>query len=182
MIVAISSPHSFAKKKAELSPIPIMNILILFATQMGNAESVAGSFSDYLSARGHPCEVANVATLSPQELAHEDRPIVFCASTWGEGDPPDDAVDFWEQMADAAPGSLSRCTFAVYALGDRNYDEFCGFGRKLDQRMEELGATRLIPRVENDVEYDEHLLPFAASLCSVLDTAEENASPARLTI
>lgn len=158
-----------------------MNILILFATSMGNAESLAGSLDDLLQAGGHFCEVANIATVSPDSLALETRPVIFCASTWGEGDPPDDTIEFWDLLQAAPEGTLEPLRFGVYALGDRNYEEFCGFGRKLDECLAAKGGTRLVDRVDNDVDYEEHLHPFAKSLLAVLalqPTGTANLAPA----
>lgn len=146
-----------------------MNLLILFATSMGNAESLASSLADLLGSGGHHCEIANVATLPPMALALEARPVIFCASTWGEGDPPDDAVEFWDLLQFLPDGSLPSLSFAVYALGDRNYEEFCGFGRKLDECLAAKGARRLVDRVDNDTDYEEHLHPFSQSLLQALD-------------
>ena len=145
-----------------------MNILILYATSMGNAESLANSLDDLLMAGGHACEVANVATIPPITLARESRPVVFCASTWGEGDPPDDAIEFWDLLQALPDDSLNALRFGVYALGDRNYEEFCGFGRKLDECLAARGATRLVDRMDNDTDYEEHLHPFSQSLLGVL--------------
>ena len=145
-----------------------MNILILFATSMGNAESLANSLADLLAAGGHSCDTANVATVPPMALVQEARPVIFCASTWGEGDPPDDAIEFWELLQAMPDDSLGSLRFGVYALGDRNYEEFCGFGRKLDECLAARGATRLVDRMDNDTDYEEHLHPFSQALIRVL--------------
>ena len=153
-----------------------MNTLILYATSQGNAESLSHLLADLLSARGHHAEVRNIATQPPADLALEFRPIVFCASTWGEGDPPDDALEFWDDLQRVTDNSLALLRYAVYALGDRNYDEFCGFGRKLDECLAAKGAIRLVERVDNDVDFEEHLPDFSAALITAL-TILEQAQP-----
>lgn len=151
-----------------------MNLLILYATSMGNAESLANALEDLLARGGHNSEVASIATLPAMALALETRPVVFCASTWGEGDPPDDAIEFWDLLQFLPDGSLPSLRYAVYALGDRNYEEFCGFGRKLDECLATKGATRLVDRVDNDTDYEEHLIPFGQSLLGVLARMSSN--------
>lgn len=154
-----------------------MNILILYATSMGNAESLSNSLADLLHARGHHAEIRNVATQTPADLALESRPVIFCASTWGEGDPPDDAIEFWEHLQAVADSCLTPLRYAVYALGDRNYDEFCGFGRKLDECLAAKGATCIVERVDNDVDFEEHLPVFSASLITALNVLEQDLQP-----
>jgi sulfite reductase (NADPH) flavoprotein alpha-component len=80
--------------------------------------------------------------------------VIIITSTWGEGDPPDNATDFWSWLrSDTAP-RLEQLRFAVLGLGDKNYADFCGASKKFDTRLEALGAHRLISRGECDVEYE----------------------------
>jgi sulfite reductase (NADPH) flavoprotein alpha-component len=87
------------------------------------------------------------------DLAKEENVLVI-TSTYGDGDPPDNAQAFWDYLrADTAP-PLAHLRYSVLALGDTNYAAFCQFGKLCDERLEKLGAQRVHPRVDCDVDYD----------------------------
>ena len=80
--------------------------------------------------------------------------LLVIASTWGEGDPPQRAIDFHAAlMADDAP-HFEGLRYAVLALGDRAYAKFCETGRVFDERFAALGATRVAERIECDLDYE----------------------------
>ena len=86
-------------------------------------------------------------------LSSMSRVLVVC-STWGEGEQPDNAEELWQAAkGDGAP-SLANMHFSVCALGDTSYELFCESGKEWDNRFEELGGTRLVARVDCDVDYD----------------------------
>jgi sulfite reductase alpha subunit-like flavoprotein len=75
----------------------------------------------------------------------------------GDGEPPDDGIVFFDYVKDLGEASLHKLRFAVFALGDTSYDNFCQCGRDLDRMFEERGASRLLARVDNDVDFEEAL-------------------------
>ena len=79
---------------------------------------------------------------------------VFVVSTYGEGEMPDNAHLFWESLSSSTAPKLENLNFGVLALGDTGYDEFCNAGKMIDVRLEQLGAKRLIKRVDCDVDFE----------------------------
>jgi sulfite reductase (NADPH) flavoprotein alpha-component len=118
-----------------------------------------------LSARVH-----DLVHYDPRDLLHEST-VLLAISTWGEGEPPDDAIAFFDYVKDLGGAVLGKLRFAVFALGDTSYDNFCQCGRDLDQMFEECGASRLLARVDNDVDFEEALASWhEAVVAAIQDT------------
>ena len=123
-------------------------MLVVFATQTGQAEGIAWRTGRALHAHGTPVRVLSLNDLDAATL-HAARRALFVVSTYGEGDAPDGASLFTERsMALAEPLPMLR--YAMLALGDRQYAQFCGFGRALDAWLQSTGAVPMAPRIEVD--------------------------------
>jgi sulfite reductase (NADPH) flavoprotein alpha-component len=128
-------------------------LTILFATESGNAEALAARARKAAAKLGFAVKVADMADTTPAQMA-EIPNLLLIASTWGEGDPPQRAVDFYEAlMADDAP-RFDKTRFAVLALGDRAYAQYCEIGRRIDERLASLGGTRIVDRIECDLDFE----------------------------
>ena len=130
---------------------------LYFATQSGTAERLAKKMAKELKTQGHTAEIASLDKTAPAQFAEVENALFF-ASTYGEGDPPDGAKAFRDALFSESAPSLKTLRYSVFCLGDRHYEQFCRFGIDLDERLQALGGTRFIPRVESDVEVD---APFA---------------------
>lgn len=127
-------------------------ILIAYGTETGNCRALAEQLAADCRQQGIDVEVADFATIKPRRLTRISCLIVIVA-THGDGDPPETVTAFHEAlMGDAAP-ALGELQFAVLALGDSTYDNYCVTGRQWDERLESLGAQRLLERVECDVDF-----------------------------
>jgi sulfite reductase (NADPH) flavoprotein alpha-component len=152
----------FASAPTAAAPAPIQNgapvkaaepLLILFGSQTGSAESLARNAAREAAQRGFVPQVLALNDFAQARLADGGKALII-SSTWGDGDPPDNAADFWSWLkAEAAP-RLDKLQFAVLGLGDKNYSDFCGASKKFDERLEALGARRLAPRGECDADYE----------------------------
>ncbi|MBB3220217.1 PepSY domain-containing protein [Pseudoduganella umbonata] len=150
-------------------------VLVAYASQTGQAERLALRTAAALRASGTPADVRAVATLTPADLAGY-RDALFVASSYGEGEPPDGARRFARQLA-GRDVRLPALQYAVLALGDSAYPQFCGFGRALDGRLAELGGTRLFAPVEVD-NGDEAAVARWSSALACLGAAPLAAAPA----
>ncbi|MEU3612873.1 sulfite reductase flavoprotein subunit alpha [Streptomyces sp. NPDC006872] len=144
---------------------PAATIDVLFGTQTGNAELLAGEVVAGARAHGLGGNVTALDDVTPERLAAMTHVLVV-VSTYGEGELPDNAGLFWAALqSDTAP-RLEGLRYAVLGLGDRGYDDFCQAAKLIDTRLEQLGASRLHDRVDCDVDFEE---PAAQWTTAVLD-------------
>ena len=144
--------HAQARQALD-APVPEDTLLVAYATQTGYAESLAEQTAESLRAGGLTVRVAALGQLDLARLAGYRR-MLFVASTYGEGDPPDAAAAFSDRMLAGAAGrgglSLAGSQYAVLALGDSEYANYCGFGRRLGEWLHAQGAAPLFDLVEVD--------------------------------
>ncbi|TAJ03783.1 sulfite reductase subunit alpha [Pectobacterium versatile] len=142
-------------------------ILILWASSTGNAESFAAQCAERLKAEGHTVTLSDMDSFNSANLPAMPR-VLFIASTFGDGDPPDNGTNFWTALQAEAASRLADVSFSVLAFGDSNYDQFCGFGRRLDARLEALGAQRLSARIDCEPDYQDAAKAWLDSMVNAL--------------
>lgn len=145
-------------------------ITILYGTVMGNAESVAHQAATTLRQAGFAVRVNDMAHCQASLLTRLSS-VLIVTSTYGNGEPPDDIVPFWQAVVHGEGLDLRGLKFSVLALGNTTYDHFCQCGREFDVALERHGATRLHPRVECDVDYG---VPAARWIHGVLTALSNN--------
>jgi sulfite reductase (NADPH) flavoprotein alpha-component len=137
---------------AEARTAPARPLAILYGSETGNGEGLAGQLADAAHQAGLDARLVSLDDFRPVllgKLAH----AVFIISTHGEGDPPEEAAELFEYLGGTRAPKLDGLRYRVLALGDRSYEHFCAAGRALDERLAELGAERFGPRIECDVDY-----------------------------
>lgn len=142
-------------------------LTILYGTETGNSMEVAKAVFQVATHRCLDPKISDLADYQTDRLAAE-QDILLIVSTTGEGDAPQSAEPFFKFiLAEEAP-RLPDVRYAVLALGDSAYELFCEAGKRLDIRLEELGATRLSARVDCDIDYEEPSEEWTALLLNML--------------
>ena len=126
---------------------------ILFGSQSGNSEALAAKFAKQAKSYGLEGTVHDMDGFDFNSLSSKKRVIIVC-STWGEGEQPDNAEELWQFANSDAAARMEGVHFAVCALGDTSYEFFCESGKEWDRQLENLGASRIIDRLDCDVDYD----------------------------
>ncbi|MGE0766817.1 MAG: sulfite reductase flavoprotein subunit alpha [Hyphomicrobiaceae bacterium] len=147
-------------------------LTILYASESGNSEGLAFAARKSAAKLGFDARVLDMADTDPAALVKVRNLLVY-AATWGEGDPPQRAADFYGAlMAPDAP-RLDGVGFAVLALGDSAYVNFCETGRRIDERLAELGATRAADRLELDLDFAKPAAQWTATTLEALVPADD---------
>jgi sulfite reductase (NADPH) flavoprotein alpha-component len=128
-------------------------LTILYASQTGNAKGVASKLAESAKAAGISVVLKNTADYKAKSIKNETH-LLIVASTNGEGEAPDDAIEFHEFLLGKKAPKLPNLSYSVLALGDSSYEFFCQTGKDFDQRLQALGAKQVAPRIDCDVDYD----------------------------
>lgn len=138
-------------------------LTILYGSQTGNGQALAEAYAAELESAGVAVTLNNMQDFKVRQLKDEHN-VILVVSTHGDGDPPDDAVDFIEQLQSKKAPKLNQLKYAVLALGDSSYPDFCITGQHIDARLAELGAQRYADCALADLDIEEVANPWWATL------------------
>jgi sulfite reductase (NADPH) flavoprotein alpha-component len=151
-------------------PAAKAKLTVLYATESGNSEALAAQAKALAAKRGFAAKVLDMADADVKTLAAAGT-VLAIVSTWGDGEPPQRAAPFFRALMGDAP-RLDGLKFAVLALGDSSYAQFCETGKQVDERFAALGATRVAARIDLDLDYE---APAKTWLEVTLDTLAPEA-------
>ncbi len=154
------------------TPVPLT---IVYGSESGNAESLAHRTKKEAAKRGFQAAVVDMSDSDGNQLAKAENLFVI-TSTWGDGDPPDNAIGLHSEIMGENAPSFQGVRYSVCSLGDTSYDKFCQTGKDFDARLESLGGTRIAPRVDCDVDFED---PYQQWLQAAFDSlsAQTQAEP-----
>jgi len=127
---------------------------ILYGSQTGNSQGLAEKYASLLEAQNVDVTVSSLGKFKASNLKKITN-LLLIVSTHGEGDPPDQAIQFYEFLHSKRAPKLEHLQYSVLALGDSSYEFFCKIGKDFDEQFAKLGATRMVPRTDCDVDYDD---------------------------
>ncbi len=142
---------------------------VVWASQTGTVEEYAHTCAEQLSHGGISVRLRGAEEVSITDLSGT---VLFVVATTGDGDPPDNGIALWDALAAAEPGDLDDLRFTVLGFGDSSYADFCGFARKLDARLEHLGARRVVDRALCEPDFEATARAWTGQVAAFLDSPE----------
>ncbi|MGQ4622550.1 NADPH-dependent assimilatory sulfite reductase flavoprotein subunit [Raoultella ornithinolytica] len=174
----VLNQHSGAATAVPAQAAEMPGITLISASQTGNARRVAEALRDDLIAAQLNVKLVNAGDYKFKQIASE-KLLVIVTSTQGEGESPEEAVALHKFLFSKKAPKLEGTAFAVFGLGDTSYEFFCQSGKDFDSRLAELGAERLLDRVDADVEYQPAAAEWRARVVEVLKSRAPVAAPAQ---
>lgn len=153
-------------------------VTVLYGSQTGNCQELAENMAEKLKMKGFQVTLSSMNDFKPNTLKKIQNLLVV-VSTHGEGDPPDNALSFYEYLHSRRAPKLDELRYSVLSLGDSSYEFFCQTGKEFDERLEELGAKRLFSRTDCDLDFDEPAEEWTEGVLSALGEASGGHSFAK---
>ncbi|MEL7397390.1 MAG: flavodoxin domain-containing protein [Pseudomonadota bacterium] len=147
---AIAASAAAASQEA-----PLTEMTVLYGSQSGNCEALSKDLRKFAGTQGFEAKVCVLDDVTPADLAAMNH-VTIVVSTFGEGDPPDNAAKFFKAlMADECAPLPATLNYAVCGLGDTSYADFNKCAEDIDARLADLGATRVADLVKCDLDFDD---------------------------
>ncbi len=152
-------------------------VTVLYGSQTGNSQGLAEKYAAILKENDVEVTISSLASFKPNNLKKTTN-LLLVVSTHGEGEPPDQAIQFYDFLYSKRAPKLQHLHYSVLALGDSSYEYFCKTGKDFDEQFEKLGATRIAPRTDCDLDYDE---PAAQWFTAVQEALLRSTATATIT-
>ena len=165
-VAELAPPTQMAERAAPATRL----LTVLFGSETGHGKALAKSLVEKAKTRGIEARLADMADYKTRNL-RDEQDLLVITSTHGEGDAPQTAVGFFEFLEGRKAPRLPQLRYSVLALGDSTYERYCEAGKRIDRRLEQLGAQRLADRVDCDVDYEEAAAGWIATLVDRLAPA-----------
>lgn len=174
-LAGLSAATPVLQPAALVPPRKRLPLTILYASESGNSEGLALAAKKLAAKQGFDARVVDMADADIATLG-KMSPLVIYAATWGEGDPPSRAADFYSALMSNTAPRLEGLRYAVLALGDSAYVNFCETGRRIDERLAELGATRTADRIDLDLDFAKGAAAWTASTLETLSDRQDTGA------
>lgn len=145
------------------------NVMVYYATETGNSKALSLQVMKAVKAAGYKVKNSAVNRVKAKDIK-KDVIAIFLCSTHGEGDPPETAIEFFDDIKAAADGSIDGLQYAVLGLGDSSYEIFCGFATDLDKELQRLGGKAFQENALFDVDYASHTQGWIEQTVKNMDT------------
>lgn len=152
--VSQNSQLTAALPSAQLEAATAQQLTIIYASQTGNAKGVAEQLQAKFENAGLSSKLFDAADYKLKNLKNETH-LVIVASTNGEGEVPDNAIELYDFLTSKKAPKLDSLQYAVLGLGDSSYEFFCQTGKDFDAALAKLGGKPFLERVDCDVDYQQ---------------------------
>ncbi|SCW80588.1 sulfite reductase (NADPH) flavoprotein alpha-component [Paenibacillus tianmuensis] len=169
-LTALHKTEASASAPAVNQPALSKEVTVLFGSQTGNSQKLAKKLSEKLKEQGLQPTLSSMSDFKPNTLKKVEN-LLILVSTHGEGEPPDNALSFYEFLHSKRTPQLEGLRYSVLALGDTSYEFFCQTGKDFDKRLEELGGKRLTARVDCDVDFEDSAAEWMDRVVASLNEA-----------
>lgn len=170
-------PTSATQPLSQVSVQSSNQLTIIYASQTGNAKSLAEAIKHEASTIGIAAQVFDASDYKGRNLAKESH-VIIVASTNGEGEAPDNAIELHEFLQSKKAPKLTKLNYAVIALGDSSYEYFCQTGKDFDSFLSKLGASAFVKRIDCDVDYESDAAKWQTEALNTIKEAFEHSNDA----